>query len=483
MFGGVFVARETVFPVPAGEELAAVPAPAVVRPDPDDARDQGERPAQDITLPAPQIDEFRLEPDGVTVVAGRSVPGDLIVLRLDGTELTSARTEASGVFATIAFIDPSETARVLTLAAVGADGVERVSPDELILAPSVVAAPVSEPAPIPVAGILAPEVVADGEATRGASASEDEPLQTSAAQDRAAEPDAPAVIATSGGKLAAASPQPVAETAQVDAQAKLSETDLVAAAQIVTQGATTQRASVQSETPKPEADMSASEPASGPTLQANVPHAVGAPEGLATSVQIGDQPATQTAKPAAPSLVTILRSSPEGVEVVQAPGTRPVVQRRVELDAISYSATGDVQLSGRAERRAAEVRIYLDNRPIAAIAVDKSGDWRGDVPDIASGIYTLRIDSVDEAGTVQSRVETPFKREPPELLLAAVAQSNTPMQAITVQKGATLWAIARERYGDPFLYVQVFEANRTQIRDPDLIYPGQVFTLPEGDGE
>ncbi|MGR3529772.1 MAG: LysM peptidoglycan-binding domain-containing protein, partial [Sulfitobacter sp.] len=45
--------------------------------------------------------------------------------------------------------------------------------------------------------------------------------------------------------------------------------------------------------------------------------------------------------------------------------------------------------------------------------------------------------------------------------------------------GATLWAIARERYGDPFLYVRVFEANRDSIRDPDLIYPGQVFDLPD----
>ena len=30
------------------------------------------------------------------------------------------------------------------------------------------------------------------------------------------------------------------------------------------------------------------------------------------------------------------------------------------------------------------------------------------------------------------------------------------------------------------MYVQVFEANRDKIRDPDLIYPGQVFAVPEG---
>ncbi len=47
-----------------------------------------------------------------------------------------------------------------------------------------------------------------------------------------------------------------------------------------------------------------------------------------------------------------------------------------------------------------------------------------------------------------------------------------------MQAGDTLWAIARERYGEGVLYVQVFEANRDAIRDPDLIYPGQVFDLP-----
>ena len=49
----------------------------------------------------------------------------------------------------------------------------------------------------------------------------------------------------------------------------------------------------------------------------------------------------------------------------------------------------------------------------------------------------------------------------------------------TVEKGDTLWAISQDRYGDGFLFVRVFEANREAIRNPDLIYPGQIFTLPE----
>jgi nucleoid-associated protein YgaU len=50
---------------------------------------------------------------------------------------------------------------------------------------------------------------------------------------------------------------------------------------------------------------------------------------------------------------------------------------------------------------------------------------------------------------------------------------------VTVQPGNTLWGIASEQYGQGILYVRVFEANRDRIGNPDLIYPGQVFTLPE----
>jgi len=69
---------------------------------------------------------------------------------------------------------------------------------------------------------------------------------------------------------------------------------------------------------------------------------------------------------------------------------------------------------------------------------------------------------------------------------AAVAEAAAPEAppappppvTVTVQPGFTLWGIAEEKFGDGVLYVQVFEANRDKIRDPDLIYPGQIFTMP-----
>lgn len=62
---------------------------------------------------------------------------------------------------------------------------------------------------------------------------------------------------------------------------------------------------------------------------------------------------------------------------------------------------------------------------------------------------------------------------------AGGARARIAPVSVTVQPGFTLWRIAREQLGDGLLYVKVFDNNRDRIRDPDLIYPGQVFALPE----
>lgn len=185
---------------------------------------------------------------------------------------------------------------------------------------------------------------------------------------------------------------------------------------------------------------------------------------------------TATAEPEQtpePAPVAVLKSDAEGVSLMT-----PQAMTSVALDTIGYSDQGDVQLTGRAQINTASVRVYLDNRAVISLPVDADGRWRGDLPDVDEGVYTLRVDEVSAAGTVSSRVETPFKRESAATLALAATSGDGPVKSVTVQTGATLWAIARDRYGDGTLYVRVFEANADSIRDPDLIYPGQVFDLP-----
>ncbi|MFN6953134.1 MAG: LysM peptidoglycan-binding domain-containing protein [Albidovulum sp.] len=48
-----------------------------------------------------------------------------------------------------------------------------------------------------------------------------------------------------------------------------------------------------------------------------------------------------------------------------------------------------------------------------------------------------------------------------------------------VVRGDNLWQISRTTYGQGIRYTVIYKANRDQIRDPDLIYPGQIFVLPK----
>ncbi len=183
--------------------------------------------------------------------------------------------------------------------------------------------------------------------------------------------------------------------------------------------------------------------------------------------------------------IAILRSGEDGVELVQPPAAQTTTPGQVALDTIGYSDAGDVELTGRVPDGSA-VRLYLDNRLVDDLAPADDGKWRSELEGIDPGVYTLRVDEVAADGTVVSRLETPFKRESVEDLTAAEATTEPgeepqapPIRSVTVQKGDTLWAISRERFGDGILYVKLFEANRDSIRDPDLIYPGQIFTIPE----
>ncbi len=51
-------------------------------------------------------------------------------------------------------------------------------------------------------------------------------------------------------------------------------------------------------------------------------------------------------------------------------------------------------------------------------------------------------------------------------------------QVHEVKKGDTLWKIAEHYYGDGSLYMNIFEANRTILKDPNLIKVGQKLKIP-----
>ncbi len=83
----------------------------------------------------------------------------------------------------------------------------------------------------------------------------------------------------------------------------------------------------------------------------------------------------------------------------------------------------------------------------------------------------MRVDKVDREGVVLARIETPLARAAREQFLLGEA-------LVVVQPGNSLWRIARRAYGGGVHFTVIYEANRGQIRDPNLIYPGQIFSMP-----
>ncbi|WP_156894329.1 Ig-like domain-containing protein [Rhodobacter xanthinilyticus] len=179
----------------------------------------------------------------------------------------------------------------------------------------------------------------------------------------------------------------------------------------------------------------------------------------------------------------------EGAKLLAGPAAE------LTIDTLAFTEAGAIALSGRGAAPGALIRAYVDNAEAGLVQADAGGAFRLELPPASAGPHQLRLDALDAEGQVLARAEVGFEAPAspetaaPETAQAApeaippvpVADGGALPRAriVTIEKGNTLWAIAGQTYGDPYLYVRIFRANRDQIRDPDLIYPGQVFTLPE----
>ncbi|MFL1463812.1 LysM peptidoglycan-binding domain-containing protein, partial [Roseococcus sp. DSY-14] len=192
------------------------------------------------------------------------------------------------------------------------------------------------------------------------------------------------------------------------------------------------------------------------------------PAALAEEERLRDAPPA-----AAPGALALLLPQAQAAPLMalQAPaGTR------LALGVVDYGAEGDLRLAGTAPPGAA-LRLYAAGRHLADATADAAGRWSlSPGESLPPGRHLLRVDQLDAAGRVVARVEQPFLRETPAVVAAAAAAA--PEARHVVQPGNTLWRIARENYGRGARFTLIFAANREQIRDPNVIFPGQVFAVP-----
>ncbi len=160
--------------------------------------------------------------------------------------------------------------------------------------------------------------------------------------------------------------------------------------------------------------------------------------------------------------------------VLQGPNAEPGLAA-LAIQAVDYDAMGKFSVSGKADP-GSTVQLYLDNQIVGKATAGEDGGWSLEpTARMKPGEHTLRADQLGTNNNVLARVERPFTLDP--------AQANLKPGEVTVIVGNSLWRIARRAYGEGLLYTVIYEANRDNIKNPNLIYPGQIFAIPRNAGK
>lgn len=252
-------------------------------------------------------------------------------------------------------------------------------------------------------------------------------------------------------------------------------------------------------------------------------------QSVAVIVPAADQPQEALVAVVSPDQPTRVLQKPEvkqdaAATTAATPAATPAAEKPaklVSIDAVDYDPAGNIVFSGQGNE-GNTARLYIDNTFIGDAPVGADGRWTFSATTaVAPGVHTLRVDGLDADGKVLNRVEVPFVREEqkkvadatqaepatppaaPATPEAATPEATTKTDAettadagttqqpaattpakpkegrVVIQPGNNLWRISRVLYGDGSKFTMLYEANKDQIRDPNRIYPGQVFKTPD----
>jgi nucleoid-associated protein YgaU len=232
------------------------------------------------------------------------------------------------------------------------------------------------------------------------------------------------------------------------------------------------------------------------------------PGGHSLTLATGESPAeTSNAIPVAvpeppPKEVAAAEPAVKGVPIAAAPIAAGHAQAsaKVAVQSVEASAGGRLVAKGAAEPNAT-VRLYLSGAFVGDAKTSADGRWSLTIEHgMTPGAYELRADQVNPAtAAVVARADAPFEfpaspqgapTPPASVVASADDKVATPVgspadlvvdsvQTHHVERGHTLWGISQKYYGDGSRYQIIFAANTNQIRNPNLIYPGQLFVVPK----
>ena len=280
------------------------------------------------------------------------------------------------------------------------------------------------------------------------------------------------------------SDEPVAQPEVADKQPEITREEETLAAE-VTPGPAEQPA-IGDET-EAVAETAAIEAAEEPTVAALPDEGAGSPQPPAASETAG-APAVEPVVETETTVAAV--ETGETPAAVSEPQETEVTVEAVESepDKVFVAGTG---------KPGSSVRVYVDEEFQGEAKVGSSGRWlvEGE-KNVSEGDVEVRADLLaNDGNTVDARAAVTFEKEAEQqIVLTKVvaagegsgsreqgASVNRSLPVVIIRKGDNLWRISRRLYGNGIRYTTIYQANKSQIRNPNLIYPGQVFLTPAGD--
>ena len=458
---------------PSAQDAGSAPDPAVAEAAPEETAKESQSaeagtdtPAEPLSnsLSAPKFDVVRIEDDGSALIAGQAQGRGHVVLSVDGVELPEARADltGNGQFVIFAFLPATADQQSLKLHLYAQDGSGPVvSVQTIFVAP----APVEEA--VAASESVAPEseAPAETEATDETNDATETDIEIETAPTQTASTEAPADAAP--------------------ATVILADEDGVRVLQDGTPSAANPAVTIDTISYSSNGDVILG----GRGQAGNFVRIYLDNQSIATSKISANGYWSLELSDIEPGIYTLrvdeLNATGDVVSRAETPFKREAAEELAELMAPETEPeepSVEVPSQNVAEAQSAQADAPSSDAPetAAETVADTGSDTAPDTSvtqvEVTVQAEVAELNPQDEQSSDGETVAT--EAQPADTASVLRTPSQT-FRVRTVQPGSTLWAIAKESYGAGIEYFKVFEANKERIRDPDLIYPGQVFEIPD----
>ena len=421
-------------------------------------------------LSAPKFDVVRIEDDGSALIAGQADGRGHVILSVDGVEQAEARADLSGTgqFVIFAFIPSTGDQQSLKLHLYAEDGSGPVvSAQTVFVAPATAAATATDSTATPVQEEVtvseSPETVAETD------------TETEADTETETETDTEIETGTETASTDVASPEAKADKAP--ATVILADEDGVRVLQDGAPSAAKPAVTIDTISYSSNGDVILG----GRGQAGNFVRIYLDNQFLATSKIAADGYWALELSDIEPGIYTLrvdeLNAAGDVVSRAETPFKREAAEELAELMAAG-TETEEPSAEGPSES-AAEAEV-VDAEALPSVEPEAADDPQPEQVVTQEEVNVqAEVAELNPQGEQSSDGGSLAVEGQPADTASVLRTPSKKFRVRTVQPGSTLWAIAKESYGAGIEYFKVFEANKERIRDPDLIYPGQVFEIPD----